>query len=91
MLHLWRIGRKKGKFESLEELKAEIIRIMKSAIIDTINSDRDLQKLFPPIHNFCIFATNTDRRGKLTVEAERIAEVAWYGELSDLRLREKNG
>ena len=80
---------KKGKFESLEELKAEIIRIMKSAIVDPINSDRDLQKLFPPIHNFCIFATNTDRRGKLTAEAERIAEIAWYGELSDLRLKEK--
>jgi len=80
---------KKGKFESLEELKAEIIKIMKSAIVDPINSDRDLQRLFPPIHNFCIFATNTDRRGKLTAEAERIAEIAWYGELAALRLKEK--
>jgi len=80
---------KKGKFESLEELKAEIIKIMKSAIVDPINTDRDLQRLFPPIYNFCIFATNTDRRGKLTAEAERIAEIAWYGELAALRLKEK--
>ena len=80
---------KKGKFKSLEELKAEIIKIMRSATVDPINSDRDLQRLFPPIYNFCIFATNTDRRGKLTAEAERIAEIAWYGELAALRLKEK--
>ena len=53
---------------------------MKGAINDPINHDKDMQKLFPPIHNFCIFSTNTDRRGKLTIEAERISEIAWYGE-----------
>ena len=62
---------------------------MKEATVDAINSDRDMQKLFPPIYNFCIFATNTDRRGKLTSEAERIAELAWWGELAELRLKEK--
>ena len=80
---------KKGKFESSNDLKNEIIKIMKEATVDPINSDRDLQKLFPPIYNFCVFATNTDRRGKLTSEAERIAELAWWGELAELRLKEK--
>ena len=80
---------KKGKFESAEDLKNEIIKIMKGAINDRINHDKDMQKLFPPIHNFCIFSTNTDRRGKLTIEAERISEIAWYGELAELRLKEK--
>ncbi|NMA06800.1 MAG: hypothetical protein GX928_03675 [Ruminococcaceae bacterium] len=80
---------KKGKFESSEDLKNEIIKIMKEATVDPINFDRDLQKLFPPIYNFCVFATNTDKRGKLTSEAERIAELAWYGELAELRLKEK--
>ena len=80
---------KKGKFESADDLKNEIIKIMKGAINDRINHDKDMQKLFPPIHNFCIFSTNTDRRGKLAIEAERISEVAWYGELAELRLKEK--
>lgn len=80
---------KTGKFESSNDLKNEIIKIMKEATVDPINSDRDLQKLFPPIYNFCIFATNTDRRGKLSIEAERISEIAWYGELAELRLKEK--
>ena len=80
---------KKGKFESAEDLKNEIIKIMKEATVDSINSDRNLQKLFPPIYNFCVFSTNTDRRGKLTAEAERIAELAWWGELAEKRLKEK--
>ena len=80
---------KKGKFESSNDLKNEIIKIMKEATVDPINHDKDLQKLFPPIYNFCVFATNTDRRGKLTAEAERIAELAWYGELAEKRLKEK--
>ena len=80
---------KKGSFESSNDLKNEIIKIMKEATVDPINHDRDLQRLFPPIYNFCVFATNTDRRGKLTAEAERIAELAWYGELAEKRLKEK--
>lgn len=80
---------KKGSFESSNDLKNEIIKIMKEATVDPINHDRDLQRLFPPIYNFCVFSTNTDRRGKLTAEAERIAELAWYGELAEKRLKEK--
>src|SRR5690606_8991774 len=48
-----------------------------------------LQELFPPIYNFCIYANNTDRKGKLTSESEKIAETAWWGELAQLRLKEK--
>ncbi len=80
---------KHGEFESLEQLQSEIIFIFKRAVVDKINNDKAMQKLFPPIYNFCVFATNTDKRGKLTAEAEKIAETAWYGELAQLRLKAK--
>ena len=38
MLILWKIGQKKGKFESAEDLKNEIIKIMKGAINDSNKS-----------------------------------------------------
>ena len=78
-----------GKFESLEELKDEITYILRMAIVNPIIHDRDMQKLFPPIYNFCVFASSLDKRGKITSEAEKIAETAWYGELANLRLKEK--
>ena len=67
---------KHGEFKSLEELQSEIIFIFKRAVVDKINSEKSMQKLFPPIYNFCVFATNTDKRGKITAEAEKIAEKA---------------
>lgn len=80
---------KHGEFKSLEELKSEIIFIFKRAVVDKINNEKSMQKLFPPIYNFCVFATNTDKRGKITAEAEKIAEIAWYGDLAKKRLQEK--
>ena len=74
-----------GKFESLEELKDEINYILRMATVNQIIHDRDMQKLFPPIYNFCVFASSLDKRGKITSEAEKIAETAWYGELANLR------
>ena len=56
---------KKGKFESLEELKAEIIRIMKSAIIDPTNSDRDLQKTFSTDSQFLHICDKYGQAGKV--------------------------
>lgn len=80
---------KQGKFESLQDLEKEITLILRKAVVNPINNSKSMQQLFAPIHNFCVFATSTDKRGKLTAEAERIAEIAWYGELANLRLKEK--
>ncbi len=80
---------KQGKFESLQDLEKEISLILRKAVVNPIMSNKPMQSLFPPIYNFCVFATSTDKRGKLTAEAERIAEVAWYGSLATNRLKEK--
>ena len=76
-------------FESLESLQAEITRLLRMAVVSPIIYDKTAQELFPPIYNFCVYATNTDKRGKITAEAERIAEAAWWGELAPLRLKAK--
>jgi len=79
----------KGRFQSLKKLQAEIEDILIMAVQDPINKDRVRQDLFLQIHNFCIYATNLDKRGRLVAEAENIAEAAWYGELATLMLKEK--
>lgn len=80
---------KQGKFESLQDLEKEITLILRKAVVNPIMSNKPMQSLFPPIYNFCVFATSTDKKGKLTAEAEKISEIAWYGELANLRLKEK--
>ena len=76
-------------FDTLDKLQNEIIHILKTAVVNPILQNKTLQELFPPIYNFCIYASNTDRRGKITAEAEKIAEAAWWGDLAQLRLKEK--
>ena len=76
-------------FDTLDKLQNEIIHILKTAVVNPILQNKTLQELFPPIYNFCIYASNTDRRGKITAEAEKIAEAAWWGELAKMRLKEK--
>lgn len=80
---------KKQKHETLDALKNEIIEIMRMAIVNPILFNKQLQEKFPPIYNFCIYASGTDRRGKLVAEAEKISEVAWWGDLAQIRLKEK--
>ena len=80
---------KTTRFETIDKLNNEIVSIFKIAIIDKINNDKKLQELFPPIHNFCIYATRTDRSGKIRSEALKIAEAAWWGEIAQAMLKEK--
>ncbi len=76
-------------FDSLEKLQNEIIHILKVAVVSPILQNKTLQELFPPIYTFCVYANSTDRRGKIVSEAEKIAEAAWWGDLAQLRLKEK--
>lgn len=76
-------------FETVEELENEITNILRVAIVNPIISNKTMQALFPPIYNFCVYASNTDKRGKLIEEGEKIAETAWYGELAQSRLKAK--
>lgn len=76
-------------FETVEELENEITNILRVAIVNPIISNKTMQALFPPIYNFCVYASNTDKRGKLIEESEKIAETAWYGELAQSRLKAK--
>ena len=80
---------KQGTFSSLENLNKELIYTMKLAVVSPILNDRDLQKLFPPIYNFCVFSNNTDKRGKLVEEANNIGESAWWGDLAKQIIKEK--
>jgi len=76
-------------FETVKQLAHEITNILRIAIVNPIISNKTMQSIFPPIYNFCIYASNTDKRGKLIEESEKIAETAWYGELAQSRLKDK--
>jgi len=80
---------KSTSFKSMEDLKKEIVHIFKLATIDKINSNKKMQELFAPIYNFCVYATRTDRNGRIRSEALKIAESAWWGEIAQAMLKEK--
>ena len=75
--------------ESLEELQSNILKLFQLAISDKILSDKSSQKIFRRIYNFCIYADNLDRRGKLMSESEKIAGTTWWGNLAVKRLKSK--
>jgi len=68
---------KLNTFKSLTDLRNQIIRVFKFSIVDPINSNKKMQELFPPIYNFCNYATKLDRNGRIKSEALKIAESAW--------------
>lgn len=80
---------KLNKFESLQDLKRQIIKVFNISIVDKINHNRNMQLLFPPIYNFCTYATRLDRNGRIKSEALKIAESAWWGEIAQQQLKEK--
>src|SRR5690554_2040273 len=80
---------KLNTFKSLTDLRNQIIRVFKFSIVDPINSNKKMQELFPPIYNFCNYATKLDRNGRIKSEALKIAESAWWGEIAQQQLKEK--
>lgn len=80
---------KKGDFNSLDELESAIIEIFHIAEAEPISHKRELQKLFPTIHGFCIYATKIARSGKIESEARKIAEQCWWGVLATKRLKKQ--
>ena len=80
---------KSTSFKSMRALKKEIVHIFKLATIEKINNNKKIQELFPPIYNFCVYATRTDRNGRIRSEALKIAESAWWGEIAQAMLKEK--
>lgn len=80
---------KKTKLNSLSKLYREIMRIFKLASVDKINNNKKIQEMFPPIYNFCVYATRLDRNGRTSAEAFKIAESAWWGDIALKMLKEK--
>lgn len=80
---------KLNTFKSLTDLTNQIIRVFKFSIVNPINSNKRMQELFPPIYNFCTYATRMDRNGRIKSEAIKIAESAWWGEIAQQQLKEK--
>lgn len=80
---------KLNSFKSLSDLCNEIVRIFKLAIVDKINTNKRMQELFPPIYNFCTYATRLDKNGRVKSEALKLAESVWWGEIAQQQLKEK--
>lgn len=80
---------KLNSFKSLSDLRQEITRIFKLSIVDKINNNKRMQELFPPIYNFCTYATRLDKNGRIKSEAIKLAESAWWGEIAQQQLKEK--
>ena len=80
---------KLNSFKSLIDLCKEITRIFKLSIVDKINNNKRMQELFPPIYNFCTYATRLDKNGRIKSEALKLAESVWWGEIAQQQLKEK--
>ena len=80
---------KMQKFNSEEELKQAIMKVFTMTITDETLTDNKINKTFPRIYNFYIYCNKLDGNGKLEVEATKLADVAWNGELAKRRLEER--
>ena len=52
---------------------------MRKAIVDPLFNDRRTVNTFPPLANFFYYCQRIDKAGKLSQEAEGIADTAWNG------------
>lgn len=80
---------KKNKFNSEEELKKAIMEVFRLTITDETLNDAKTNKTFKPIYNFHTYCNRLDTNGKLEIEATKLADVAWNGELAKKRLEER--
>lgn len=73
--------------KSLEELRNRIISVLNKTINLTIfGAKSPYRELMSPLYNFYVYASNLDKRDGVYIEADKIANVAWYGELARKRL-----
>lgn len=80
---------KLNSFKSLTDLCKEITRIFKLSIVSKMNNNKRMQELFPPIYNFCTYATRLDKNGRIKSEALKLAESVWWGEIAQQQLKVK--
>jgi len=74
--------------KSLDALRQKIITVLNKTINLTIfGAKSPYRELMSPIYNFYVYASNLDKRDGVYTEADKIANVAWYGELARKRLK----
>lgn len=79
----------KQNHKSVESLSKEILSIMRKAV-NSHQLNGKKKDTFPSLRNFAKYCNRVDyMNGGLRMEAERIANAAWYGSLAKKHLKER--